>query len=124
MNTEKEGFFHKGAEIQFVGLRYRKDTDGVYKWFPKEMRKNKARIRAYKHLKVLGNNGLDHKTKGYTEWLLFRKRNKNSKQIQTLKGKWVDFDKAVETMLKLFPTKEEPQWQEFSNLPIRENLLI
>lgn len=124
MNTEKEGFFHKGAEIQFVGLRYRKGTDGTYKWFPKEMRKNKARIRAYKHLKILGNNGLDHKIKGYTEWLLFRKRNKTSKQVQTLKGNWVDFDKAVETMLKLFPTREEPQWQEFFNLPIRENLLI
>ncbi|HFI0406039.1 TPA: hypothetical protein ACGOYB_002172, partial [Streptococcus suis] len=87
--------------------------------------KNKARIRAYKHLKNLGTTGLDHKERGYTEWLLFRKRNKQSlKQIQTLKGEWVDFDKAVETMLKLFPTKEETQWKEFNNLPIRENLLI
>lgn len=125
MNTEKEGFFHKGAEIQFVGLRYRKGQDGKYKWFPKEMRKNKARIRAFKHLKKQGNKSLDNKIKGYKEWLLFRKRNKqNLKQIKTLKGEWIDLDKAETTMRKLFPTGKERQWEEFHKLPIRENTLI
>lgn len=126
MNTEKGGFYHKGAEIQFVGLRYRRGRDGRYKWFPKEMRKNKARLRAYKYLKGKGNKHLSNKIKGYTEWVLFRKRNKkNRKEIQTLKGEWVDYEKALKKMLKIFPNKTEIQWREFNHLPTREqNLLI